>query len=193
MFNSVFKVIYFLEFLIASAIRKAYTGRNKQSDLRIRVKSTLELFLLMLNGLGMLVPLIYVFSSALDFADYSLPDWLSWAGIVLFAAAILLLWKSHHDLGRNWTAFVALRHEHEFIARGVYQHVRHPMYAAHLLWAIAQIMILHNWIAGYSFLVVQIPFYWVRVKNEEKMMLEQFGAAYAVYMQKTDRFIPGIY
>ncbi|MFH1322087.1 MAG: hypothetical protein ABII90_15725 [Bacteroidota bacterium] len=55
---------------------------------------------------------------------------------------------------------------------------------------IAQIMILHNWIAGYSFLIVQVPFYFIRIKNEEEMMIEQFGAAYKAYMEKTDRLIP---
>jgi len=49
---------------------------------------------------------------------------------------------------------------------------------------------LHNWIAGYSFLIVQIPFYVIRIKNEEAMMLEQFGADYEAYMEKTGRLIP---
>jgi protein-S-isoprenylcysteine O-methyltransferase Ste14 len=51
-------------------------------------------------------------------------------------------------------------------------------------------MILHNWIAGYSFLIVQIPFYLIRIKNEEAMMIEQFGDAYKTYMEETDRLIP---
>ena len=67
------------------------------------------------------------------------------------------------------------------------------MYSAHLLWAIAQIMILHNWIAGYSFLIVQLPFYFLRIRNEEAMMIEQFGAAYRSYVKKTERFIPKLF
>jgi protein-S-isoprenylcysteine O-methyltransferase Ste14 len=83
-----------------------------------------------------------------------------------------------------------MRYEPELIMGGVYRHIRHPMYSAHLIWAIAQIMILHNWIAGFSFIVVQIPFYFIRIKNEEQMMIEQFGAAYKSYMAKTYRLIP---
>ncbi len=64
------------------------------------------------------------------------------------------------------------------------------MYSAHLIWAIAQILILHNWIAGFSFLIVQIPFYFVRIKHEEELMIEQFGSAYITYIEKTDRLIP---
>ena len=192
MFNSVFKIIYFIELLLATSIRKIYTSGKTNSDLKIQKRSKVEMFLLVLNGIGMIVPIVYVFSTVLDFADYDLPDWLAWAGVALFAFAIYLLWKSHYDLGRNWTVIVALRQKHELITKGVYKYLRHPMYSAHLLWAIAQIMILHNWIAGYSFLIVQIPFYLIRIRNEEKMMIEQFGTAYTSYMEKTDRLIPRI-
>ena len=189
MFNSIFKIIYFIELMVATTIRKIYTSGKKESNLIIQKKSTIELIFLVLNGVGMIVPIIYVFSSVLDFANYSLPNWLGWAGIVIFALAIWLLWRSHHDLGRHWTVTVALRDDHELITSGVYRYIRHPMYSAHLIWAIAQIMILHNWIAGYSFLIVQIPFYLIRIKNEEAMMIEQFGDAYKRYMEETDRLI----
>jgi protein-S-isoprenylcysteine O-methyltransferase Ste14 len=192
MFNSIFKIIYLIEFLIASIVRKIYTSRNNKPDLKIQRKSNIEQTFLILSGIGMIVPIVYVFSSVLDFADYSLPNWLGWTGIAFFAFAIWLLWRSHYDLGRNWTVIVALQHEHELITGGVYKYIRHPMYTAHLVWAIAQILILHNWIAGYSFLIFQIPFYFLRIRNEEKMMLEQFGDAYKTYMNNTDRLIPKI-
>ena len=190
MFSSIFKIIYFIELLLATTVRKIYTSGKKSQDLKIQKKSTLELIFLVLNGIAMLIPILYVFSTVLDFANYSLPNWLAWTGIVLFALAIWLLWRSHHDLGKNWTVTVALHYEHELITSGVYKYMRHPMYSAHLLWAIAQIMILHNWIAGYSFLIAQIPFYLIRIKNEEAMMIEQFGAAYKAYMEKTGRLFP---
>jgi protein-S-isoprenylcysteine O-methyltransferase Ste14 len=190
MFNSIFKIIYFIQLMIAIIIRKSYERKYIRLHVEIQKKSTIELALLGLNGIGMLVPVVYVFSSWLDFANYTLPDWLGWVGVVLFSFAIWLLWRSHRDLGRNWTPTVAKRYNAELITSGVYKHIRHPMYTAHLIWAIAQIMILHNWIAGYSFLIVQIPFYFIRIKNEEQMMIEQFGVAYKSYIKKTSRLIP---
>lgn len=192
MFNSVFKIVYFVGFLLATSIRKIYTSGKNSSDLKIQKRDNIEMFFLILNGIGMLIPIVYVFSSVLDFADYTLPDWLAWTGVAFFAFAILLLWKSHYDLGKNWTIIPALRQEHNLVTSGVYKFLRHPMYTAHLIWALAQIMILHNWIAGYSFLIVQIPFYWFRIRNEEKMMIEQFGSAYTSYCEKTYRIIPGL-
>jgi protein-S-isoprenylcysteine O-methyltransferase Ste14 len=193
MFNSLFKISYFIGFVLAFLIRKIYTSKKSKSTVQLQKKSILEQLLLVLVAIGMIITIIYVFSTVLDFANYSLPNWIGWLGSVLFVLALCLLRKSHLDLGEYWTVRVTLHTDHKLITSGLYKHIRHPMYAAHLLWAIAQIMILHNWIAGYSFLIVQIPFYILRIRNEEKMMIEQFGADYELYMEKTYRFIPKIY
>jgi protein-S-isoprenylcysteine O-methyltransferase Ste14 len=66
------------------------------------------------------------------------------------------------------------------------------MYAAHLLWAVAQGLLLENWLAGWIFLVVFIPLYLLRVPQEEQMMLDQFGQEYRDYMARTGRLIPGL-
>ncbi len=146
--------------------------------------------LLAVAGLGMLVPLIYVFSSLLDFANYILADWVGWFGAILFVLAIWLLWRSHVDLGRNWTPTLGIRDDHQLVTDGVFKYVRHPMYAAHILWAIATALMLHNWIAGYSLLVVFVPQYLSRVNAEEQMMLEHFGEQCESYIQRTGRIIP---
>ncbi len=190
MFNTIFKIIYFIELMIAVVIRKSYEKKYIKLDVKIQKKSTIDVIFLLLNGVGMIIPIVYVFSSWFDFANYTLPGYIGFIGVFLFAIAICLLWRSHHDLGRNWTPTVAIRNKPELITWGVYKYIRHPMYSAHLLWAIAQILILHNWIAGYSFLIVQIPFYFIRIKNEEEMMIEQFGEEYIAYMEKTKRLIP---
>jgi len=192
MFNSVFKSVYFIEFLIITIVRKYYTGKQQGKSMAKDRKSGLEIFWLVLNGIGMIIPLVYVFTTRLDFANYNLPDWVGWAGAVLFLDAIWLLYVSHRDLGRHWTAIVGIREGHRLITTGIYKHIRHPMYAAHLVWAIAQILILHNWIAGYSFIVTMVPFYFYRTRKEEKMLLEEFGEEFLLYKQRTGALFPRI-
>jgi len=41
-----------------------------------------------LNGIAMLIPLVYVLSSALDFANYELPDWTGWLGAGIFLVLV---------------------------------------------------------------------------------------------------------
>lgn len=138
----------------------------------------------------MIIPVFYVLTSRLDFANYYLPDWIGWLGAVLFIDAMWILYKSHADLGRHWIAIVGMRENHKLVTTGIYKYIRHPMYAAHIIWAIAQVMMLHNWIAGYSFIVVIIPFYIYRVKKEEEMLSETFGEEYEIYRNKTGALFP---
>ena len=39
------------------------------------------------------------------------------------------------------------------VTEGIYGRVRHPMYTAFWLWAVAQALLLPNWIAGFSGLI----------------------------------------
>ena len=193
MFNSVFKIVYFFEFLLITAVRSAHTTKYRSLKTILDKNTLLDMILLGLAGIVMLIPMVYVFSSVLDFADYALPRWVGWTGAVLLGMGICLLWRSHTDLGRNWTPTLGIRNEHKLVTGGVYKYIRHPMYAAHWLWAIAQVLMLHNWIAGYSFLIIVIPQYLIRVNDEEQMMLDQFGETYRIYMKRTGRMVPRLH
>ncbi len=190
MFNDIFKIVFFVEFVAIVVTRAAHTAEYRALKTTLDKKKSLDIVLLGLSGIGMLMPLVYVFSCVLDFADYTLPDWIGWIGAVVFAMAVWLHWRSHADLGRNWTPTLGIRNEHVIVTQGVYKYIRHPMYAAHWLWAIAQVLMLHNWIAGYSFIVVAVPQYLIRVNDEEQMMVGQFGEEYRAYMERTGRMIP---
>ncbi len=188
--DNIFEVIFFVGFVVGSVIRKVYTFRCRGSKAAKKRKSLVDIILISAAGLGMAAPLFYLFLPWLDFADYELPGWLGWIGTAVFAGALFLLWRSHADLGRNWSATLQIRQEHSLITDGIYRYIRHPMYAAHLLWAIAQGLLLENWLAGWAFLVISVPFYLLRVPKEEKMMLEQFGEEYREYISRTGRMIP---
>ena len=190
MLNTPFKIIYLALFLVALMVRKIYTAKNRKMDFIKDEKSGMDITFLVLNGVGMIIPLIYVFSDAFAFAEYQRPDWAGWLGAVLFCMAIWLLFRSHADLGKNWTATLAIQKEHKLVSNGIYKHIRHPMYAAHILWAVAQILIIPNWIAGFSFIVVMIPHYLLRVDKEEQIMIDQFGNDYKDYAEKTGRIFP---
>jgi protein-S-isoprenylcysteine O-methyltransferase Ste14 len=126
----------------------------------------------------------------LEFADYHLPGWTGWTGAVVFGVAIWLFWRAHDDLGLNWSASLEIRENHSLVDNGVYRYVRHPMYAAFWLWGIAQVLLLHNWIYGLSYLVSFVPMYFRRIRQEEQMMIDTFGEQYQNYMTQTGRVIP---
>lgn len=188
--SDIFKLIYFIELVLISVVRSLGTTKYRKLTTAKDRTTKLDMIMLGINGLAMIVPLVYVFSKVFNFADYFLPDWLRWIGVVLFAGAAVLLWKTHQDLGRNWTPTLGLREEHTLVTEGIFKYIRHPMYSAHLLWAVALPLILTNWIAGFSFLIAQIPLFLLRVGAEEQMMLDQFGDQYRDYMKNTGRLFP---
>jgi protein-S-isoprenylcysteine O-methyltransferase Ste14 len=86
-----------------------------------------------------------------------------------------------------------VRERHRLITQGIYRRVRHPMYAALFLYSIGQALVLPNWVAGPSYLVSFGILFALRIRAEERMMLETFGEGYASYMARTKRLVPGVW
>ena len=198
--DNIFEVVFFIGFIAGCVIRTVWVisvphrprKRHKVTD---KHETALEKLLMFLPLLGMqIIPLIYVFTPWLNYADYNLPHGAGlvagWSGAAVFAAGLWLLWRSHADLGRNWSPKLHIRDDHVLVTGGVFRPVRHPMYAAHWLWGIAQALLLQNWIAGFALLASFLPLYLYRVPREEQMMLDYFGEEYRLYMNRTGRIIP---
>jgi protein-S-isoprenylcysteine O-methyltransferase Ste14 len=186
-----FEWAYFVVVILASVVRVVYTRRYRRTQVARDYRRGLDALLAGLPGLGMFIlPIIYVLTSWLDFADYHLPMWAGWLGVVLFALAVWLLWRSHADLEASWSPRLEIMDGHSLVTRGVFRYIRHPMYAAHWLWGIAQVFLLQNWIVGFSMLVCMIPLYVYRARVEEEMMIEQFGDEYREYKARTGRIFP---
>ena len=140
-----------------------------------------------------LVPGIYVLTGQPKFAEYHFQPALAWVGAVTFALSLWLFYRTHKELGRNWSVTLEIREQHALVTSGVYCHVRHPMYSAFWLWASAQALLLPNWIAGSSGLLGFGILFFLRVRQEEELMIETFGEEYRRYMARTSRILPGIY
>ncbi len=190
MTHTVFKLVYFLELVLITLVRRAGVKRSSRLSNREDRSSFLDSLLTYLTGFANLIPLAYALTSWLDFANYNLPAWIGWLGAIVFAGSGALIWKTYKDLGRSWTPSLAFRDGHYLITDGIYGYLRHPMYSANVLWGIAQMLMLHNWIAGFSYLLVIIPRTLVRIRKEEKIMLEKFGDEYRDYMEKTGGLFP---
>lgn len=188
-----FKVIYVVGTSSVFIVRVLYRVRCRGGRITETRSVIPDMLLRTLAFLGTVaVVLVYLLSDLLNFADYKLPVWAGWAGMLIFLVALWLLWCAHADLGSNWSDVLELRDGHELVTNGVYRRIRHPMYAAFWLWGIAQALLLQNWIAGFSNLASFGALYFWRVPREEQMMLDQFGGAYQAYMQRTGRLVPRI-
>jgi len=190
---SIFEFVYWGAIVAEMVIRAPISQKQRKeakSERRVNKQETIILSLLFLAMF--FLPLFYSATSWLDSANYSLPVWAGWLGVILMLFALLVFWRSHKDLGLNWSPSLEIRTEHKLITNGIFGYIRHPMYASQWIWVIAQPLLLHNWLAGFLDLFVFIAFYFLRVRAEEKMMLDTFGDKYREYMKKTGAVFPKI-
>lgn len=140
-----------------------------------------------------ILPLFYIFNyDWFTRFEYARPAWIGWLGLVPLAAGTWLLWRAHRDLGRNWSPTLQVVEEHRLVTTGVYAVLRHPIYTAFLLTAIAQVLMLPNWIAGPAGLAAFALVRLLRIPREEQMMVEHYGDEYRDYMAKVGGVLPRI-
>jgi protein-S-isoprenylcysteine O-methyltransferase Ste14 len=169
--------------------RRARKTRIARSARTLREKLLLSCSV---TGLG-IVPFIYVATGFPRFADYPFHPVQGFLGAAVFLASLWLFYRVHRELGRNWSDSLEVREQHTLVTDGLYACVRHPMYSAFFLWALAQALLLPNVIAGLAGFLGFGTLFAFRVGQEERLMLETFGEEYRAYMARTKRVIPWIY
>ena len=180
-------------FVIYVATRGRFASRTKDiesMERRIGLQEMVLLPAMLITSL--LFPVIYLFTPLFSFANYELPDCIHWCGLAIMVAGLWLFWRSHADLGLNWSATLELRKGHVIIKHGVYRRIRHPMYAAIWLFSIAQALLLNNWLAGWAVVCAFALMYVLRTPIEEQMMRDKFGKDYEDYMVETVRIFPPV-
>ena len=179
--------------VVMIAIRAPHGRRSRSVKVVRSHKTHLDTLLMVLAWIGFFVPLIWVVSPVFSFAEYPLRSGPLVAGVACLAIALWLFYRSHADLGTNWSVTLELRQEHRLITQGVYRTIRHPMYTALLLYAAGQALVIPNWVAGFANMIALALLVPLRLGAEEKMMAGQFGADYAAYSARTKRLVPGVW
>jgi protein-S-isoprenylcysteine O-methyltransferase Ste14 len=187
------KAVVLVSSIVMVIIRAPHGQRSRQIKVVKSRRGPLEIVLLTLAWLAFFLPLIWVATPALAFADYPLLPVPFVAGTLCLALGLWLFHRSHADLGPNWSITLEVRERHELVTRGIYRHVRHPMYLALLLYSAGQALVLPNWVAGPSYGVAFALLVALRVGPEERMMREEFGKEYESYMARTKRLVPGVW
>jgi protein-S-isoprenylcysteine O-methyltransferase Ste14 len=149
----------------------------------IRIIITLLLFIALLylpfadrRGIGVL-------------AEYSA---VRWTGVLFFSFGIALVFWSGFALGRLYSGDVTLQENHHLVTDGPYRCIRHPRYSGGILLGFGLSLIFNSWI-GLLTSGIFIGIVFIRIKDEESLMLESFGQEWEGYCEHTWRLIPYIY
>ncbi len=189
-----FKAVIIFTLTISGLIRGYYELRYRKIEL-VKVQAGLrERFFVKFVGLCMVGPvLLYLFTDYLGFAAISLPILLRQISCLIMLLNLYYFLRIHMVLGNNWSPILVISKNQKLITNGPYHFIRHPMYASFLIHLVCMLFVSSNWLVGVVGLLSFGTSFVIRLKEEEEMMVEQFGDAYQDYKKKTKRIIPKLF
>jgi protein-S-isoprenylcysteine O-methyltransferase Ste14 len=98
------------------------------------------------------------------------------------------LW-ARRTLAGNWSSDVTFKQDHELIRTGPYRLVRHPIYTGLLIMCLGTAIHIGQVRGVVSLLLVALGF-WIKLTQEERLLIRHFPDAYPTYRREVKALIP---
>ncbi|MGA2028975.1 MAG: isoprenylcysteine carboxylmethyltransferase family protein [Verrucomicrobiota bacterium] len=108
--------------------------------------------------------------------------------IICLCGLFVAIW-ARRTLAGNWSSNVTFKQGHELVKTGPYHFARHPIYTGMLLMCLAtpvEFGWLRCWL-GLLFLSIGL---WIKLKQEEALMLQHFPDEYPAYQKQVKALVP---
>jgi protein-S-isoprenylcysteine O-methyltransferase Ste14 len=115
-----------------------------------------------------------------------------WVGVAVYTLGGALRLYPVFMLGRRFSGLVAIQSDHELETHGIYSVIRNPSYLGMIVNMIGWGLAFRGWSGVAIAFLLLIPLV-ARIRSEERLLREHFGAEYDVYFTHTWRLLPGIY
>ncbi|MEO6216233.1 MAG: isoprenylcysteine carboxylmethyltransferase family protein [Sphingomonas sp.] len=180
----------FVAFLLAVIAARLRAGRG--AKVAVARRNNASIIGILVQGLGITIAGFGQIHVVLNpMAPLSLAEGL--IVLALMLGAVLLFHASSRTMGKNWSLVARTREDHQLIQSGPFAFVRHPIYVALFLFMVAMAIAYGHT----GNLIVAVPVYalgtWLRIRHEERILREQFGADYDAYAARVKRFVPGVF
>ena len=113
-------------------------------------------------------------------------------GIVLTVGGVALSLWSIATLGRHYDLVLEIHAGHQLVRRGPFMWTRHPVYTGLILHFIGACLATGNLLLSAGTIFVTIPAFIARVRAEERLLREEFGAEYDRYADEVPMLVPGL-
>jgi protein-S-isoprenylcysteine O-methyltransferase Ste14 len=123
---------------------------------------------------------------------YSITPVLLWLGVAMLLLGTVIRVVAVATLRRNFSNRLRIRQGHTLVRTGIYRWIRHPAYLGLILIFLA-IPVLLSSVLGFLVMLSIVPLLLHRIRLEEKMLVEHFGAEYEEYRKSSKRLIPFLY
>lgn len=138
-----------------------------------------------------------VIIAEIEWAYWGIPsvqlDPLSLLGLAIMLGGIGFRIWAIRTMGRNFTATVRIRKEHQLIKTGPYAIVRHPSYTGAFLMIAGIAVFLESVFSIFLTIFLLTIVYYIRIRSEEKVLVEHFGDIYTSYARDKKKLFPFIW
>jgi len=110
-------------------------------------------------------------------------------GAVICGLGLLAAVWSRKVLADNWSSTVTFKQGHKLVEQGPYRFVRHPIYTSILIMVLGTAL-ASNRLAALPALVFYFAGFWIKLKQEEKLLLRHFPAEYPAYQSRVKALVP---
>lgn len=114
---------------------------------------------------------------------------LQMAGAVICVCGLVFTLWARYTLAGNWSSDVTFKQNHELIRKGPYRVVRHPIYTGLLVMFVGTTLHIGQLRCFLGLLLVAIGF-WIKLNQEEKLLLRHFPEAYPNYRREVKALVP---
>jgi len=174
-------ILFLIVWIVAAQGTKRAVYRESKME-RLRYSALLVIgYVLLVNGGRLPYPLNLRLIPKIEPAEC--------AGIILCIAGLAFSFWARYTIGRNWSGTITFKENHELIERGPYRLTRHPIYTGLITMFVGTELVLGR-VAGMIALAFVFLSFWIKLKEEEKLMLQQFPDQYAAYQKRVKRLVP---
>jgi len=118
-------------------------------------------------------------------------EWWRWVGLAMGGAGITVRLLALKALGQWFSAYVTLQPGHRLVREGIYHWVRHPLYLS-LVIGPAGVALVFRSVLILPIVALAVGFCVDRIRKEERMLGEEFGAEFEKYRKVSWRMVPGV-
>ena len=110
--------------------------------------------------------------------------------VVLAYASALFCLRSVQTLGKQWTYQARVLADHDLITQGPYSIVRNPIYLGMFGMILSTGLVFSHWYLALIAIIFFLVGNHIRIRAEEKLLRETFGAKFDDYAARVPAFIP---
>ena len=118
-------------------------------------------------------------------------DWALVSGVLVCLLGLFVTIWARRTLAGNWSSDVTFKQGHELVRSGPYRFARHPIYTGLLVMCLGSAIEIGRLRCFVGIAVVLIGF-WIKLKQEVRLLLRHFPDAYPAYQRKVKALVPFI-